>query len=393
MRGHIRKKEWTTKKGEERHSYEVIVYVGRNPTTGAPRLRSKTAKTKREAERLLRDWLNQLETGGITAPSRMRLEELLLTHYLEGFARRNLRPTTLDSYERTIKLHILPVLGHVPVQKLTPGQINVFYAGLLEKGVSPRVTRYCHAVLHRTLALAVKWRIAAYNPAAQADPPKVPRKEMQALGAEGIRALLEAAHQDRLYPLWMLAVSTGMRRGEICGLRWEDVDLDLGTVMVRRTLVMVAGRPTPQEPKTARSRRRVKLPDSSVEALRQWRIEQKKERLVHGEGYVDSGNVFTQRDGKPLRPDLLSKRYFPRLLKAAALPPTLRFHDLRHSHATALLQAGTPAKVISDRLGHFSTGFTMDTYAHVTPSLEQEAADRFDALVFGGDEATKKQQG
>lgn len=207
---------------------------------------------------------------------------------------------------------------------------------------------------------------------------------MHTLDADGIRRLLEAAQGDRLYPLWLLAVATGMRRGELCGLRWEDVDFNSCSVNIRRSLVMVNGRPIIQEPKTARSYRRIKLPDSCIQALKAWSLDHKKERVAYGEGYDESGHVFTQRDGKPLRPDLLTRRYFPRLLKAAGLKENLRLHDLRHSHATALLQAGTPAKVISERLGHFNTAFTMDTYAHVAHSLEQEAAERFDSIVFGG---------
>lgn len=277
--------------------------------------------------------------------------------------------------------------------KLTPAHLNRFYRGLADAGASPRMVRYCHAILHRALKLAVKWRLASYNPAANVDPPAVPKKEMQTLDGDGIRRLLAAAQGDRLYPLWLLAVATGMRRGEFCALRWEDVDFDAGAVVVRRSLVMVGNKPTIQEPKTARSKRRVRLPESCVQALKTWRHEQKKERLAHGDGYEDSGFVFTQRDGKPLRPDLLTGRYFPRLLAKAGLPETLRLHDLRHSHATALLQAGMPAKVIAERLGHYSTAFTMDTYAHVAPSLEQEAADRFDALVFGGMASKEKRQG
>lgn len=392
MRGHIRKKTWTTKAGEERYCYEVIVYTGQRTATGRPKLASFAAKTEKEAERILRERLAQADAGGIVAPSRITLKALLEEHYLPH-AKQTLRPTTYASYEIVTRKHVLPALGHLRVEKITPATLNRFYRELADAGASPRLVRYCHAILHRAFKLAVKWRLATYNPAANADPPAVPRKEMQTLDADGIRRLLDAAQGDRLYPLWLLAVATGMRRGELCGLKWEDVDFEGGAVIVRRNLVMVNGRPAVQEPKTARSRRRVKLPASCLEALKAWRHEQKKERLAHGPGYEDSGYVFTQGDGKPLRPDLLTKRHFPRLLAKAGLPEALRLHDLRHSHATALLQAGTPAKVISERLGHFSTAFTMDTYAHVAPSLEQEAADRFDAIVFGDGQKKEKRQG
>lgn len=391
MRGHIRKKTWKTKAGEERHLYEVIVYTGQRTDTGRPKLASKTAKTKKEAERILQDWLTDQDTGGIIAPTRMTLEDLLMEHYLPH-AKRTLRPTTFESYDRIIRVHILPAIGHQKVEALTPAHLNRFYRDLEGKGVSPRLVRYCHSILHRCLKLATKWRLIRYNPAANADPPAVPKKQMETLDADGIRRLLDVAQKDRLYPLFLLAVATGMRRGELCGLKWEDVDIDAGAVKVQQSLVMIDNKPTIQEPKTDRSKRRVKLPESSTHALKAWRHEQKKERLAHGEGYQDSGHVFTQRDGRPLRPDLLTKRYFPRLLKAAGLPD-IRLHDLRHSHATALLQAGTPAKVISERLGHFSTAFTMDTYAHVAASLEQEAADRFDAIVFGNGQKKEKRQG
>jgi integrase len=204
---------------------------------------------------------------------------------------------------------------------------------------------------------------------------------MRTWTAAELRAFLEHVQDERLAALWMLAASTGMRRGEMLGLRWVDVDLDRGRVAVRQTLVIAGRQVVISEPKTSRSRRSIALDPRSVAALRSWRAAQAAERLAWGAGWTDSGLVFTREDGTPIHPEWLSDAFEWRI-KTAGLP-RIRLHDLRHTHASLGLAAGVPIKVMSERLGHTSSSFTADAYQHVTPGLEEEAAATVARLVFG----------
>jgi integrase len=195
-----------------------------------------------------------------------------------------------------------------------------------------------------------------------------------------LRGFLEHVEVERLAALWMLAASTGMRRGEVLGLRWIDVDLDRARVAVRQTLVVAGREVVTSEPKTSRGRRSIALDPRTV-ALRGWRVAQLEERLAWGSAYRDSGLVFTREDGTALHPEWLSDAFAWRI-KQTGLPP-IRFHDLRHTHASLGLAAGVPIKVMSERLGHSTSSFTADAYQHATPALEEQAAATVARLVFG----------
>jgi integrase len=268
------------------------------------------------------------------------------------------------------------------------------YADLLEHGrrdrdgLSRRSVRYLHAIVRGALSDARRWGLVTHNVAEQADPPRQDRNRdaMRTWSAEQVRAFLDHVGDDRLCTLWLLLVSTGMRRGEACGLHWDDLDLEAARVAVRRNLTAVRGRGPAREaswsePKTSRSRRSVALDANTVEQLRAHRRRQLEERLAAGPAYVDRGLVFCREDGSELDPDWVSKR-FERLADAAGLP-RIRLHDLRHTHATLALQAGVHVKVVSERLGHATVGMTLDTYSHVIPAMQEDAAQRVAALVFG----------
>jgi integrase len=195
-----------------------------------------------------------------------------------------------------------------------------------------------------------------------------------------VRRFLEHVADHRLHALWVLAATTGMRRGELCGLMWQDISLDHGTVAVRRARVPIAGRIAEGTPKSDRARV-VALAASSVAALRAHRAQQISERLAWGQGWEDTGYVYTHEDGTPVRPDAVS-REFDALVRAAGLP-RIRLHDLRHTHATLGLASGIPAKVMSERLGHAKVGITLDLYSHVVPGMQEAAAEQIESLLFG----------
>jgi integrase len=243
-------------------------------------------------------------------------------------------------------------------------------------------------VLRKALGDALRWKLVVRNVAADADPPKLRaagRVELRTWSAPELRAFLKHVAHDRLYAAWLLAANTGMRRGEVLGLRWDDVDLDRARLSVRQTLLSVDYKLEFSTPKTPRGRRSIALDSGTVAALRGHRRLQTEEKLAIGPGaYADQGLVFAGEDGAPIHPVLFSQM-FDRHVRDATLP-TIRLHDLRHTHATIALQAGVHPKVVSERLGHATVAFTLDTYSHAIPAMQEDAAETIARLVFGGEQ-------
>jgi integrase len=243
--------------------------------------------------------------------------------------------------------------------------------------------RYVHAVVHRALEQAVRWRLLPLNPASLVDPPRIDRREMASLSPEEARRFLDAARGERLEAAYALAVTAGLRLGEALAVRWESLDLDERMLSVVGTLQRLNRELVVAEPKTARSRRRVELTEAATEALRRRRSAQIEERLAAGPFWQESGLVFTDAFGAPLPPYVL-RHAFTRLLGRAQMRP-VRFHDLRHTAATLMLGRGIHPKIVSEMLGHSTVGITLDLYSHVTPSMQREAARALDALLQGTD--------
>jgi integrase len=279
---------------------------------------------------------------------------------------------------------VLPAL-----QRLTPSHLNRLYAELLaygrierEGGLSARTVRYCHTILRRALADAVRWNRLPRNVADSADPPTknaTTSTPMRTWTAEQLRAFLGSVRDDRLHTAYVLLASTGARRGEILGLRWRDVDLDAARISIRQTLVSVDYRAQFSEPKTAKGRRNVALDPATVSALREHAERQALERAIFGDAGLDL--VFSEPDGSPLHPHQFSQAFKIRTKQAGL--PTIRLHDLRHTYATLALQAGVHPKVVSERLGHASVSITLDTYSHAIPAMEETAASLVAALFLG----------
>jgi len=280
------------------------------------------------------------------------------------------------------------VLGEVKLQGLTPVQLNLFYAHLLESGrrrgggLSPKTVRNIHVMLHRALKDAVRWGYLPRNVAVAVDPPVGRSAERHVWTPDQLGAFLEHVRADRLYALWLLVATTGMRRGELAGLRWVDINFANARVSPQRPRVVVDHAVEVSEPKTAKGWRALALDPATLAVLREHQTRQAEEKAVIGAGYRHSGLVFTWPDGSPIHPDLMT-RWFEQHSRAAGLP-RIRLHDVRHSYASAALAAGVPAKVISERLGHATVGFTLDTYSHVLPGLDAAAAQAVAQLILRG---------
>lgn len=323
-------------------------------------------KTRQDVARKLAAAVKAHQDGMPMSNERITVEAFL-KDWLTS-ARATVRPKTWQTYECYIRLHALPALGRLPLAKVEPRHLQRLYADKLDEGLSPTSVHHLHAILHRALGRAARWGVVPRNVAGLVDAPPMVHHEMRTLGPEEARRFLNAAADDRLEALYVLALTTGMRQGELFRLRWQDVDLEGRTLSVRG------------ETKTAKSRRQVQLSDIAVAALRRHAGRQGDECRLAGSEWQETGLVFTNTVGRALLTANLTQRSFRPLLERAGLP-VIRFHDLRHTAATLLLGKGIHPKVVSELLGHSQVGVTLDLYSHVTPTMHQEAARTFDDLL------------
>jgi integrase len=335
--------------------------------------RSVYGWTKKEVQDGLAKLQGHRFDGTLTQPGKTTLAAFL-TRWLDDVARLAVRARTLDNYRRSVEKHISPLIGGVKLDKLCTAQIEWLYAEMERNGVGCHTRRLCHAVLRQALKKAVRWNLVSRNACDGAEPPCIKSKEIQPLTAVQAGALLAAARGDRQEALYVLAVTGGMRLGELFGLQWSDVDLESGAIHVRHALQELNGKLELTEPKTAKSRRKIELGRLAIDAL----LDHRKRQLAAGR--LASGYVFTNTDGGPLRRSHFHRANYKPLLTKAGLPD-IRFHDLRHTAATLLLMSGVHPKIVADRLGHSKIGITIDLYSHVLPSMQKEAASRIDSLL------------
>jgi len=361
-------------------TYSVVLDLGRGPDGKRIRKWHSGYRTKKDAEQAQGELLAALGRGAYVEPSKRTMGPFLREDWLPGL-RSQVRPSTWAEHRSKVEVHLAPAIGHLPLQRLAPGHLNTLYADLLERGLSARTVLHVHATIRRALADATRWGLVPRNVALLASPPRPARTELQVWTAADLRAFLAFVEDDRLYGLWLLAASTGMRRGEVLGLQWPDVDFGRARVAVRRSLVTVGHQVVVSEPKTAKGRRSVALDPATVAGLKAWRKHQTAERLAWGPAWTDSGLVFTREDGRPLHPREVTRAFSRHVLAAGV--PIIRLHDLRHTHATLALAAGVHPKVVQERLGHANIAITLDTYSHAVPALEEAAARTVAALVFG----------
>lgn len=378
MRGYIEQR------GE--NSWRVVVDLGRDALGKKDRIRETVRGTKEEAEVRLAALILEVDSGCYVEPSKMTLGEFL-SRWLEDHVQHSVRQSTYDMYETLVRLHIAPDIGHVRLDKLSPMDLQSFIA---RKRTGPRAdgkpgklssstVRHIYNILRIALRCAVKWQVLARSPLDAVDAPRVERRPIRYWEPAEVSQFLRAARGERLYAAFHLALTTGMRRGEILGLTWKDVSLEASTVAVRQALVRTSQGNKIQEPKTAGSRRVIALPHETVEALRRHKEAQAEEKDLFEEAYEERGLVFPSYSGTPLDPRNFV-RTFERVIAIAGVPK-IAFHDLRHTHATLLLQAGVHPKVVAERLGHTEIGTTLDTYSHVLPSIQRDAANAMSAII------------
>jgi integrase len=295
-------------------------------------------------------------------------ENMTVGEYLDRWldaVRGTVRERTWQRNEEIVRIHLKPMLGGTKLDRLDALKVQTLYGEKLESGLSPRTVQIIHTTLHKALKQAVRWSLIPRNVTEAVDPPRPSAKEIRPLGVEQVKKLLGAAKGDKLEALYFLAVSTGLRQGELLGLKWEDVDLQEGVLRVRRTVFNGAV----NAPKTARSNRSVRLTNEAIRALKD-----------HQDGGGDEW-VFSTKVGTSLSTHNITNRSWKPLLRKAGLPQSTRFHDLRHTCATLLLTKGVHPKIVQEMLGHSSITITLDLYSHVLPDMQEKAVKAMDDIL------------
>lgn len=339
-------------------------------------------KTRAEAYTKLQKAQRAADDNLPVAPERQTVSQYL-ARWLENSAKPSVRPRTLQSYEELVRLHLAPSLGRIQLAKLTPQDVQAFINAKLGTGLSPRRVQMMHAVLRMALNQAERWSMVPRNVARLVDPPTVHPPKVDPFSPDEARQFLTAVKGHRLEALFVLALTTGLRQGELLGLTWHDVDLGDGRIHVRQTLHWATHKRTWSlaEPKTERSRRSLDLPTITLVALEEHRLRQNMESNLAGSLWEEHGFVFTTPTGRPLDGANVGHT-FHRILDRAGLRRQ-RFHDLRHGAASLLLSQGASLREIMEILGHSQIGLTANLYTHLTPAMKKEAAARMDAVLSG----------
>jgi integrase len=340
--------------------------------------RSFYGKTRREAQDKLRVALRDLDAGLDLTTDRQTVTQFL-EKWLAASVKPSVKTKTYEGYESIVRIRVAPRIGKRQLAKLTPLDLQALYTELADAGLSPRSVHHTHRVLHRAFVQAVRWNLIARNPCDGAQGPRATRSEMKVWAPEEADAFLIATRQHPAHALYTLALTTGMRQGELLGLKWGDVDLTAGTLAVRRSLQRQRGKGLVfEEPKTARSRRNVHLSQRAIGALQAHHDRQTFHRRAAGSEWSAHDLVFCHPTGEPLDPSYQTA-IFKKAVEAAGLP-TIRFHDMRHTAATILLSRGVHVKLVSELLGHATVVLTLDTYSHLIPAMHGDAAAAMDAV-------------
>lgn len=377
MRGHIRKR------GDK---YQVAVYLGQDQE-GNKKYKYQTFDNKKAAEKALTEILHQINNNTYVDPGKITFGEYL-DKWLKDYCLPKLAPKTYKRYEEIVKLHIKPDLGPIPLVKLQPLNLQNHYSKSLtqgrvglkhkdNKGLSPTTVLFHHRIIHKALEQAVKWQLVGRNVADAVEPPRKAETEFETISPTTLEQLLE--HIKENYPVAYVPIvllgSTGMRRSEVCGLRWKDVNLKAKTISVRKQLQRIKGQLVIRDTKND-SRRSIPIPDYVAQILKQHKAEQNSHRLLCGQAYQNNDLVCCWEEGRPIDPDYLTKVFINKTCKNKKFNiNNVRLHDLRHSFATFLLSKKVHPKVVQELLGHSSIGITLDTYSHVLPSMKEEVAD------------------
>jgi integrase len=335
-------------------------------------------KRREEVREKLTKAIADRDGGRVYDADNMTVGEYL-DRWLNDSVRDPVRQRTWERYEQFVRVHLTPALGKIKLAKLTPAHVRSLHRDKLDSGLAPRTVLHIHRAFNKALKQAAADGLIPRNPVAPVKPPQPRREEIRPLNCEQVRGLFEAASGDRLEALYIVAVTAGLRRGELQGLKWDDVDLEAGTLQVRRTLSEPKGGYIFEAPKSGKGRS-IRLTRKATVALREHRKRQLEERMHKAGLWRDQGLVFPSAVGTPLSGGNLN-RTFKATLQRARLPQSTRFHDMRHTCATLLLKQGVNPKFVQELLGHADISLTLNVYSHVLPDMGDAAAGAMDAAL------------
>lgn len=358
-------------------AYQTIGYI----ESGSPKRKYFYGKTRQEVVEKLQNYQLKNLSGNSKEPGKMTFGEWL-DQWVEKYVVFSVKSSTLERYEQLIRNHLKPDLGKIKLQKLQTTHLQELYLKKLEV-LSPRTIQYIHTTASAALKQAVLEGLIMKNPANAAKLPKVPRRGKETYSKEDLESFLkEAKRKTRYYVAFFLAVSTGLRRGEILGLKWEDIDLKKRKLTVKRTLQRTSKGIFFDEPKSKLSNRTLVLPNSIIEELKKHRKKQLEEQVKYKPIYENNGLVFCTEQGRPVHPRNFSRTFekiAEKLNKEGK--PLLTLHGLRHTYATLAIEAGVPVKTVQENLGHHSAAFTLSIYAHATDKAREEGAEKIDEIL------------
>lgn len=345
---------------------------------GARRRKVVYGATRVEVAEKLKPLLREQQRGiRLHSSDRLTVGEYL-GEWIAGM-RANVRASTHIRYEQLVRIHLIPCIGGIPLSKLAPSDLSQMYARMVEDGAAPRSAGHAHRVLGRALRDAEVAGLVARNVARLARPPRVPHLEMRTLTREQVRTLLASTVDERLGAFWHLAVASGARVGELLALTWDRIDLERGSIQITRTLTLSERGFVMGEPKTSASRRTIPVGKVATAALRRHRAGQELERRVAGSAWHRGELVFSDQIGRPLNPQAIAHVFRPTLARVGL--PQVRVHDLRHTAATLLLEAGLHPRVVAERLGHSTPALVLNVYGHVTERMQEQATAVLDQVL------------
>ena len=361
-----------------KNSYAIFISLGKDPVTGKYNYHWETVRgTKKEAEKRRTELLHQLDTGTFIKPSKTTFAEYL-ERWLQDYAKPNISPRGYERYAGIIKKYFIPEMGNIPLTQLKPEHIQGHIRAIRDQGLKPETIKFHHAVIHKALQTAVKWGLLYRNAADGVDVPRNGHTEMQTWDDFQVRQFLDTARDSIYYALFHTALFTGMRRSELLGLQWRDVEIQ--QIDVCRSLHHLKdGSYIFTQPKSEKSKRTIALAPSSVLVLAEHKERQQAIRTMLGETLGKDDLVFSTPQGSPLRPNTITRAWT--ILAAKAGVKRIRLHDARHTHASLMLKQGIHPKIVQERLGHSTISMTLDIYSHVAPGLQEAAAKSFDTLV------------
>jgi len=373
--GHLRKR--LNKKGEV--SYQITVESDRDAVTGERNRTYKTIKgTKKQAETEMRKMISEIENGGIVSPSALTVKEWMKT-WLNSY-KTNIEETTKIGYQEKIDEYINPYIGHIPIKSLQSLVVQNLINDLKNKGLAPKTIRNFYNILNPAMKKAVELRMIPYNPCEGATLPKLVKFKPKVYDKDQIAEVLEKAKGTDMYLIVVLEFSLGIRRGELCALRWSDIDFENKVLTISKNRVNGKnGNVIQKSPKSEAGKRTISFGSNVEDVLKEAKKQYDEAKQTLGRAFQDSDFVIHKGDGQPYHPDSLTQKW-SRFLERNGFE-VIRLHDARHSHATALVQSGVNVKVVQERLGHSDVTLTLNTYTHVLPSMDREAANVIDSFI------------